>query len=150
MAEKRTFSSSVCVKSGAKTMFKIEFFPAEQWQESTQAGGELAGRYRLRINRRWHDLPEGGPAFLDVVQIAVLMASLATGTDPALPAAPDLPRTSVVSVPNGRILAGQTQREVTRTITDPFRAYDGRWHVAVTLYGKGGVIMPVADVIIKG
>ena len=150
MAEKRKSIQTICVKINAKKLFKIEMFPAEQWQESAQAGAACAGRYRLRINRRWHDLPEGGPAYLDITQAYALAATLAVGESPVMDPAPDLPRGTPVSAPNGRTLAGVVMRDVTRTITEPIRAYDGRWYAGVTIIGKGCVMMPVNELIRKG
>ena len=115
MAEKRKFESVICVKIGAKTAFKIELFPAVQWSESAQE------RYRLRINRRWHDGSDGGHMYLDYAQVATLAATLAAGQDISLPPAPDIPRGTSVSVLNGRIVCGVAQRDVTRTVTPPIR-----------------------------
>lgn len=143
MAEHRKFSSVICVKTGAKTAAKIELFPAEQWLESAQ------GRYRLRINRRWHDFPEGGMAFLDARQVSDLVAGLATGESPDLATAPDLECGTPVSVPNGRILAGEAMRDVTRTATPLIRAYDGEWYAGVHLVGKGSVFVNAKDIIKK-
>lgn len=149
MAEKRKAESTLCVKIDAKTVAKIELFPASQWQESTQAGAAFAGRYRLRINRRWHDTPEGGPLYLDMHQIMALAATCAAGGAlPDLEPAPDLPRHTRVSVPNGRYLAGKAQYDGTRTGTEPLRGHDGRWYVSVLLYGKGNVMVPVDTLLI--
>ena len=142
MAEKRKFESVICVKIGAKTSFKIELFPAEQWVESAQ------GRYRLRINRRWHDGADGKPAYLDMVQVAALVGSLAKGGDLELPQKPDLPAKTRVSAPNGNIIGGKMQYDGCWTSTEPILGYDGVWYVVVFLYGKGDVLMPVHDLII--
>ena len=141
MAEKRKFDSVICVKIGAKTMFKIELFPATQWSESAQ------GRYRLRINRRWHDLPDGGHAYLDMAQVALLAATLAEGQDISLPPAPSIPRGTAVSVPNGRTHCGVAWRDVTRTTTPPILAHDGRWYVGVIKYDQGQVFAAVDELV---
>lgn len=141
MAEKRNFCSVICVKTSAKSTVKIELFPSEQWED-----GET-GRYRLRIDRKWHDHPDGGNAYLDLVQIGTLAASLAVGMPQALAPEPDLPSGSSVSVPNGRILCGQVQRDVTRTTTPPILAYDGRWYAGVLMWRRGTVMKPVDELI---
>ncbi len=143
MAEKRKFSSSICVKVNAKTTAKIELFPAEQWAKTAQEITAFAGRFRLRINRRWHDLPEGAMALLDSQQIGILVASLAAGghlTEP--PAAPDLPRGTSVRIPT-RKLAGVQQYEISRTHTEPMRGHDGRFYVNVVLFKEGSIMVPV-------
>lgn len=145
MAEKRIFTRTLCAKTGAKTVAKIEMFPAEQWAESAQEAAALAGRFRLRVNRRWLDLPEGGMAFLDARQIGMQAAALALGEIPALEAAPDLPRGSAVSAPTGRMIYGECETNGTRTVTEPIRGYDGRWYVAVLLWGKGTVFARVDE-----
>lgn len=142
MAEKRKFESMICVKIGAKISFKIELFPAEQWAESAQ------GRYRLRVNRRWHNGPDGAPVYLDMVQIAALVGALAQGGDLTLDPVPDIPRGSSVSVPNGRTWGGVVWRDVTRTVTPVIRAHDGRWYVGVIMIDQGTIFIPVADLII--
>lgn len=150
MAEKRKFSSSICVKIDAKTLFKIELFPAEQWAESAQAAEDLSECYRLRVNRRWHDEPDGRHVYLDVVQVAALAAALAAGQDIALPPEPVLPRGSAVSAYIRRTADGAREPVGTHTVTEPFRGYDGRWYVGVISYGKGTLMVPVEDVKIKG
>lgn len=142
MAEKRTFKSVICVKIGAKTMFKIELFPAAQWSESAQ------GRYRLRINRRWHDLPDGGHAYLDLEQAYLLAATLAKGQDIKLPPAPGLPRGTSVSVASGRSHCDIVWRDVTRTITPPILGHDGRWYVGILSWARGVEFVAVDDLII--
>ena len=143
MAEKRKFESVICVKIGAKTAFKIELFPAEQWQESAQ------GRYRLRINRCWHDLPGGGPCYLDMMQVLGMLGELLQGRPLELPARPHLPCKSRVSVPNGRFLDGQPLYDSSWTYTEPILDYSGQWVVAVFIYGQGTVVMPVDSLIVR-
>lgn len=139
MAEKRKSDRSVCVKIGAKVRFKIELFSASQWSEAAQLDGE---RFRLRINRRWHDGPSGELLFLDMVQIMALVGMLASGQNLSLPPKPDLPRGTPVKAPC-RVLAGETQYELTRTGTEPILGYDGTWYVDIVLFGKGSRFVPV-------
>ena len=145
MAEKRKSDRSICVKIGAKVRFKIEFFDAAQWPELTQPDSE---RFRLRINRRWHDGPDGEMLFLDMVQVAALVGMLTSGENLSLPPKPDLPRGAPVKAPC-RVLAGETMYELTRTGTEPILGHDGRWYVDIFLFGKGGRFVPVDDLIIQ-
>lgn len=149
MAEKRKHTQSICVKIDAKTLFKIELFPAGQWAESAQQSADLAGRFRLRINRRWHNMPDGGPAYLDLMQVGVIVAALAAGMDVAPEPAPNVPKGTRVSVPNGRMLAGEPLYDSAKTHTDPIRGYDGRWYVNVVLFDKGSIMAPVDTLIIR-
>lgn len=87
----------------------------------------MPGRFRVRVNRRWHDGPEGEMVFLDMVQISVLVGMLANGDKLSLPPKPDLPKRSRVGVPNGKMLAGEPLYESSLTHTEPMIGYDGRW-----------------------
>ena len=145
MADKRKADRTICVKIGAKVRFKIELFPALQWSESAQLPGE---RFRLRINRRWHDGPEGEILFLDMAQVAILVGTLANGEAIVLPPKPDLPRGAPVKAPC-RVLAGEPLYELTRTGTEPILGHDGRWYVEIYLFGKGGRFVPVDDLIVQ-
>lgn len=142
MAEHRKFTSVICVKTGAKTVVKIELFPAEQWQESAQ------GRFRCRVNRRWFDGPDGEMVFLDMAQVWELAAKLDAGESVDLAPAPDLPRGTAVRVPT-RQLSGEQLYEVSRTHTVPMRGHDGRWYVNVVLFDKGSVMVAVDTLHIK-
>ena len=141
MAEKRKFALAICVKIDAKTAVKIELFDAVQWSESAQ------GRYRCRVNRRWHDLPDGGHAYLDMRQIMELAVALAQGGNLHLAPMPRIPYGTAVSLPNGNVVEGVVRRDVTRTMTPPIRGHDGRWYVGVLAWG-GTVLAPVDDLII--
>ena len=144
MAEKRKFETVICVKNGARTTFKLELFPAGQWEKSAQ------GRFRCRINRRWHDLAEGGPAYLDMQQVGGLVATLAKSGKVPLPApAPDLPRSSRVSVPNGHVVGGQVMYDGALTTSDVILGYDGRWYVQVLSLDRGHTFVLVNDLIIN-
>ena len=145
MAEKRKADRTICVKIGAKVRFKIELFPAAQWAESAQLPGE---RFRLRINRRWHDEPDGGILFLDMIQVSALVGMIAGGEKLALPSPPELPTGTRVSVPNGKVLAGQPLYEGSRTHTAPMRGHDGRFYVNVTTFTTGSIMIAVDDLII--
>lgn len=142
MAEKRKFDLVICVKINAKAAFKIELFDASQWSESAQ------GRYRLRINRRWHNAPDGKHIYLDMVQVVALVGSLAQGKGLSLDPAPNIPRGTPVSVANGGSHCGIAWRDVTHTATPTIQGYDGRWYVGVVVYGQGCVFVPVSDLII--
>ena len=144
MAEHRRPTESICVKTSAKTAFKIELFPAEQWQKSAQ------GRFRLRVNRRWIDSPEGVPMYMDRAQIGTFVSKLGDKqTLSTVPPKPDLPPKTRVNVPNGKALAGVKLYDISWTITEPFLGYDGRWYVCANLYGVGGAMVPVDEIILK-
>ncbi|MDL2266789.1 hypothetical protein LJC46_02225 [Desulfovibrio sp. OttesenSCG-928-G15] len=147
MADHRKPEYTICVKNGAKKAVKIEVFSAAEWAKTAQEKAALSGLYRLRINRRWHNAPDGGRLYLALAHTSDLLLSRLTGVEgPILPQQPDLPRGSRVSAPNGRTLAGQVMRDVTWTETDPVRGFDARWYVGVRVIGKGIVMMPADDV----
>lgn len=137
MTDNRKFTASVCVKSGT-TRARIEL------ADAARHGGP-AGRYRVRVDRRWHCQGDGAAAWLSAADVGALVASLLESGETPEDAPPVLPRGSCVSVPNGRDIAGQPLRDITRTATEPVRGYDGRWLVGVVLMGRGTVMVPVED-----
>lgn len=139
VSDKRKFLATICVKFGTHRT-RIELAPAE-------LHGGPAGHYRVRVGRRWRDLPEGGQAWLSPADVGALVAEMLGGGE-HLPPEPDLPRGSQVSVPDGRYdLLGEPLRTLTRTATAPVRLYGGQWCVGVCVYGRGIVMVPVNDCI---
>jgi hypothetical protein len=136
MAEKRTFSCSICVKINAKTVAKFECFPAEQWPKGTP------GLFRIRRNRAWLGDER---RFLPPERIGQAVAEACFGPAAAPQPRPELPRRSWVRAPNA---GPDADYDRTRTLTEPIQAMDGRWYVAVTLYGTGMVMVPVDSLII--
>ncbi|HCG05548.1 MAG TPA: hypothetical protein DEV75_11895 [Desulfovibrio sp.] len=145
MAEHRKKCASVCVKNGAIGSGTVEFFPAAQW-------GGPQGLYRLRMGRKWLDAPHGlhgTGRFLTVAEIAALLAYHIFGVDlrhAAPPPPPDhLPRKRLVAVRTG----GTDEyplHDVTRIASEaPVLGADGRWYVAVHLYGRGTVLVPAEE-----
>lgn len=124
---------------------RLELAAASDW-------GGPAALYRVRLDRRWLDLPKdegGGPRFMSLSDAGRLAAAMALGLEEKLPAKPDLPRGSRVSVLNGKSFAGVQLREPTYTITEPIRAFDGRWYVPVLVVGQGRIMVAVEDLIVK-
>lgn len=141
--DNRKFCATICVKSGT-TRARLEL------ADAARHGGP-AGRYRVRIDRRWHDQPEGADAWLDPTGVGTLVAELLSGAGlpDAVPPRPDLPRGTRVSAPNGREVGGLPMRDGTRTATEPVLGYDGRWLVGVILCGRGVVMVPVDDLVVR-
>lgn len=137
--DNRKFTRSICVRCDTKYT-RIEASPAE-------LHGGCIGLYRLRINRRWHDHPDGGLLFFDRDGIAELAADVAFGTLPPLPEAPDLPRGSIVSVKYWH--RDRCHQEQTRTNTPPVRGYDGHYYVGVVTYHAGFLFVPAAEVELR-
>jgi hypothetical protein len=142
MAEQRRYSRLICVWAGAKRECKLELFPSEQWPDGAP------GRFRVRVNRRWLDAPEGGRMYLDQAQVGALLAERLGG--PALQdgEVPDLRRGQPVRVPNGRQAEdGSPLHDLTRVAGAPIRGFDGRWHVPVVLIGRGLVHVPATEIL---
>lgn len=144
MAEQRKKAGSLCVKNAQTgASVTIELFPAPEW-------GGTAGLYRLRVNRAWLDGTRGAMRFFDLPGVwAVVGACLLgqVGQEPPAeaPEPPNMPRNALVSVPNG-----SSGRDATRIGSErPFRGYDGRWYVACYLMGRGDVMIPCDDVIVR-
>lgn len=141
MAEQRKKAGTICVKNAQTgTATTIELFPAPAW-------GGTPGLYRLRVDRAWLDGRRGAMRFYDLPGLwAVAQAYLLGQESPAeAPEPPDMPRNALASVPNG-----SGGRDATRIGSEaPFRGYDGRWYVACYIIGRGDVMIPCDDVILR-
>lgn len=160
MAEQRDFETVICVKNGASPTCKIELFPAEQWKDGPQ------GKYRLRINRKWYE-PDGHRCYLAAEEIAMVVmksagmelknkiqvssntAKAPRCDDAIIPIRPNMPVGTHVRAP-GKVLAGETILERTQTLVEPLLGYDKRWYVAVRLFDKGKIWIPVDDLVWSG
>ena len=139
--DNRIFSGSISVRIGTKRI-KIELSPVE-------IHGGADGFYRVRINRRWHDTPEGKPLFLDRAALEVLIGSFAMGDAVELlpKEAPDLPRNTRVSAKFW--YKNMPYSEGVFTATPPFRGFDGRFYVGVMTYAAGFIFVPVEDTTMR-
>lgn len=132
----KIFCGSVGVRFGTSRA-KIELAPAENH-------GGPAGRFRVRLDRRWYDL-EDRKLFLCADEVAALAAECAAGGKIAPVAVPDLPVKARVKVPRG--IPGASPYWSGYVASAPIRADDGRWWVAVVVYG--GVEMHAADTLVR-
>lgn len=133
----KIFCGSIGVRFGTNRV-KIELARAENH------GGPV-GRFRVRVDRRWYDRADGRHLYLSPAEAVALAAELATGGElsPATP--PDLPVKSRVKVPRG--VPGASPYWSGYVASAPIRADDGRWWVAVIVYG--GVEMHAADILVR-
>lgn len=111
--------------------------------------GGPAGTYRVRVNRRWHDIPDGGPLFLDRDGIVGLLSEAIRSVAKSDSVSPVLAEKTRVRVFIGNGPDGRPRYERTWTVTPPIRAADGRWKIAVVLFGKGTVFVDCDDVETK-
>lgn len=132
----KQFCGSSGVRFGTNRM-KLELSPAENH-------GGPAGRFRVRLDRRWYDL-EDRKLFLCADEVAALAAECATGGEIAPVAMPDLPVKARVKVPRG--IPGASPYWSGYVASAPIRAADGRWWVAVVVYG--GVEIHAADTLVR-
>lgn len=132
----RQFCASMGVRFGTRRT-KIELSPAEQH-------GGPEGQFRVRVNRRWFDAPDGSYLYFNEFGLAHLAARLAFGAESEPPAAPDIAAKTRVSV---RAETEGIERHLCGwTLTPPVLALDGRWMIAVNLY-DGPAFVPVADIV---
>lgn len=89
----KVFCGSIGVRFGTNRM-KIELSPAENH-------GGPAGRFRVRLDRRWYDLGEDQKLFLCPDEVAALAAEFAAGGEISPVSVPDLPIKTRVRVPRG-------------------------------------------------
>lgn len=126
---------------------RFELSPAE-------VHGGPEGLFRVRVDRRWHDGPEGEALFLDRDGLAHLVASAALGTVGAPAPRPSLRRGARVSVrieDEGRARVedeGRARVEGGFTVGPLILAHDGRWMVPVTVYG-GTRYVAAEDIVAK-
>lgn len=135
MSERRNKEATVLLKFPGKNSVKIELFSASKW-------GQPGTAYRARLNGRWLD-PEDGK-YWSPYHLFKRLASLATGVDVVIPAKPDMPRGTPVRVP-AKHTSEQDMPERTRTTSEPFLGFDGRWRVQVLVWGRGPVFLPVDE-----
>ena len=121
----KKFCGSIGVRFGTSRA-KIELSPAENH-------GGPAGRFRVRVNRRWYDRADGGHLYLSPGDAVALAAEFAAGGKIAPVAVPDLPVKARVKVPRG--IPGASPYWSSYVASAPIRSDDGRWWVAVVVYG---------------
>ncbi len=139
MKDNRQFIGSICVRIGTERT-KIELSPA------ASHGGEDG--FRVRVNRRWLDAPEGGVLFVAQDRLGRLVADVALGGMPDPEPAPDLPAKTRVSI--RRETDGIVWYDGAWTVSPPIRAYDGRWYVAASTSRGGIKFVPVDSIIKRG
>lgn len=120
MRDNRRFIGSICVRIGTNRT-KIELSPA-----SIHGGGD---GFRVRVNRRWLDTPDGEPLFLQPDRLGQFVANVALGGMSTPEPNPDLSAKMRVSI--RREKDGIVWHDGAWTVSPPIRGYDGRWHVAV-------------------
>lgn len=89
----KKFCGSIGVRFGTSRV-KIELSPAENH-------GGPAGRFRVRVNRRWYDRVDGRHMYLSPSDAVALAAEFAAGGEITPVAVPDLPVKARVKVPRG-------------------------------------------------
>lgn len=148
MADKRPFEFSVLLRFPGKESVKIMFFSAALWPDK----GGRDGLYRLKIgtpvegkaefSEAWHPGPRKYE-FLTPMAAWKLVAAMG-GQEVCEPGElPEIPVGTPVRVPNGNVLAGEVQYDITRTATAPVRLIDGRGYLVVGLIGRGAVHVPL-------
>lgn len=137
MRDNRQFIGTICVRIGTERT-KIELSPA-----SIHGGGD---GFRVRVNRRWLDEPEGGVLFVGPDRLGQLIADVALGGMPALEIAPDLPAKTRVSI--RRETDGIVWHDGAWTVSPPIRGYDGRWYVAASM-SNGGIDFILVNSVIR-
>lgn len=136
--DKRKFSGSFSVRIDTHRA-RFELSPAE-------IHGGPEGSFRVRIDRKWHDGPDGKPLFFDRSRLADLVVDAALDGLPATPRRPQIQRSERVSV---RFEADGVRRvEGGFVAAPPILGHDGRWWVPVTMYG-GTRYVPTDDIIAK-
>ena len=119
----KIFCGSIGVRFGTNRA-KIELSPAENH-------GGPAGRFRVRLDRRWYDLDDR-KLFLCPGEVAALAAEFAAGGEIR------------VKVPRG--VPGASPVWTGYVASAPIRAADGLWYVAVMVYG-GVELHPVDNLV---
>lgn len=134
---KRKFVASFSVRIGTRRA-RIELSPAE-------LHGGPEGAYRVRIDRRWYDLIDGGPAFLGRDELAQLLVKAALDGIPEMPPCPQIKR--------GARVTATYKEDGVQHITGGYVEADpvysmGQWVVPVCMY-EGMRYIPVNDLIVR-
>ena len=108
--------------------------------------GGPEGTFRVWIDRRWHDGPDGQPLFLDRTRLAGLVVESALGDLPDPAQDPCIPSGTRVSVRFER--SGANRVEGGFTAAPAILAHDGRWVVPVVVYG-GTRYIPADDIVFR-
>jgi hypothetical protein len=138
MVDKRKFSGSFSVRIDTRRA-RFELSPAE-------IHGGPEGSFRVRIDRKWYDGPDGKPLFFDRSRLADLVVGAALEGLPEPATQPGIQRGDRVSV---RFEKGGVRRvEGGFVAAAPILGHDGRWWVPVTMYG-GTRYVPADDIIAK-
>ena len=125
----KIFCGSIGVRFGTNRA-KIELSPAENH-------GGPAGRFRVRLDRRWYDLDDR-KLFLCPGELCGKGGEITPVT------VPDLPVKTRVKVPRG--VPGASPVWTGYVASAPIRAADGLWYVAVMVYG-GVELHPVDNLV---
>lgn len=110
--------------------------------------GGGAGLYRVRVNRRWYDGPDGEPMFLSREGIAQLLVDISLQVLEPLPPAPeDFRKYKRCSV---RLQRGSSEYTTQCIVwSAPIRAFDGQFYVLVSVYGVGRIFVPASNIIVR-
>lgn len=136
--DRRKFLGSFSVRIDTRRA-RFELSPAE-------IHGGPEGSFRVRIDRKWHDGPDGKPLFFGRSRLADLVVGAALDGMPTAPLQPRIQRGERVSV---RFEADGVRRvEGGFVAAAPILGHDGRWWVPVTMYG-GTRHVPTDDIIAK-
>ena len=141
MTDKRKFSGSICARCDTSKA-RFELSPAELYSGPV-------GMFRVRLDRRWLNSESGQPRFFNWSGLAALLAETFEEPMP-LPAFPDIPRGSRVTVKYWGEADDLPHMEGTRTDTPPVRLHDGLIYVGCYLYGKGFVWIHTDNVLVHG
>lgn len=152
--ESRPYEFSIIFRCREKGSLKVTFYSAKQWPEH----GGRDGAWRLKVGRPKKDKPGEFSEcwwprpreykFLTSSRAWELVAELTLQDKPVPAPITEIPRDTLVRVPNGNILAGEVQYDLTRTATEPVRLDDGRDYVVVLMVGQGLIHVPVDNVIV--
>ena len=150
----RPYEFTVLIRPRGKESIKITFYSANQWPK---AGGR-DGLWRLKIghpkknkpgefSERWWPGPREY-RFLTDSKAWSLVAEMTNKGDIVPGPLPNIPVATPIRVPNGNVIGGELQTDVTRTATKPVRLDDGRAYVVVHMFGKGAVHVPVDEITV--
>lgn len=140
MSDKRKFEASFSVRMGTQRV-RFELSPA------TIHGGS-AGAYRVRIDRRWYDSPEGDALFLTREHIARLLVDTSLDTlEPLPPVPPDFrnyTRCGVTFMDKGEEVSARCI-----VLSPPIRSFDGQYYVFVQAAGYGRFFAPTNNITVR-
>ena len=143
MKEKRKPEFSCSLKIGGKKAVKILFFASAQWEDSPE------NCFRIMVGGAWWGGTGQEKKFFTRMACARMLFDIALGAEHPPQAPQGIIAGTRISVPTGRRLpCGTPEYYGSFAFSKPMLAFDGRYYVATSIFGKGGCMVCIEDIVV--